>query len=113
MTGRRWFWVASVVLTLLIAGGLSAFASASPDGLDSVTLRGCQVVETSGGEELTGNCIAQHATEHALSDSPLADYAIGGHEATGPLAGLIGVAVTVAVAGAVFWLIARARRGRT
>ncbi|WP_422748222.1 PDGLE domain-containing protein [Mycobacterium sp. WMMD1722] len=113
MTGRRWFWVASVMLTLLIAGGLSAFASASPDGLDSATLQGCQVVETPGGEELTGDCIAQHATDHALADSPLADYTIGGQEATGGLAGIIGVAVTVATAGGVFWLIARTRRGRS
>ncbi|MCK0177365.1 MULTISPECIES: PDGLE domain-containing protein [Mycobacteriaceae] len=113
MTGRRWFWVAFAVLTLLIAGGLSSFASASPDGLDATTLRGCTVVETADGEDLTGDCIAQHATEHALADSPLADYAIGGHEATGGVAGVIGVAVTVAIAGALFWLISRARRGRT
>jgi cobalt/nickel transport protein len=113
MTGRRWFWVAFTAITLLIAGGLSTFASASPDGLDATTLRGCTVVDTDGGEELTGDCIAQHATDHALANSPLADYAIGGHEATGGVAGVIGVAVTVMIAGALFWLIARARRGRT
>ncbi|MBO0677105.1 PDGLE domain-containing protein [Mycolicibacterium sp. S2-37] len=113
MTGRRWFWVMFAAATLLIAGGLSAFASASPDGLDATTLQGCQVVETAGAEELTGDCIARHATDHPLSDSPLADYAVGGDEATGGVAGVIGVVVTVAVAGAMFWLIARTRRSRT
>lgn len=108
---RRWqFWVAFTVITLVIAGGVSYLASSSPDGLDSATLRGCQVVETADGEELTGDCIAQHATEHRLAGSPLADYAIGGRDGTGGIAGVIGVAVTVVVAGSVFWLISRTRR---
>jgi cobalt/nickel transport protein len=108
---RRWtFWVAFAAATLLIAGFVSYFASSSPDGLDSATLRGCEVVETADGEELTGDCIAQHAAEHTLSASPLADYAIGGRDGTGGFAGVIGVLVTVAVAGSAFWLIARSRR---
>ena len=107
---RRWFWIAFVVATLLIAGGISYFASTSPDGLDSATLRGCEVVESPEGEQLTGSCIAQHATEHTMSTSPLADYVVGGHAATGGLAGVIGVLVTVALAGSTFWLIARSRR---
>jgi cobalt/nickel transport protein len=111
-TKRRWgFWAAFAVATLLIAGVVSYFASSSPDGLDSATLQGCQVVEKpGGGEQLVGSCIAQHATDHGLSASPLADYTIGGHAATGGLAGIIGVAVTVLVAGGAFWLIARSRR---
>jgi cobalt/nickel transport protein len=112
VTARRWFFAAFAVVTLLIAGGVSYFASASPDGLDSATLRGCEVVDTGGGEALTGDCIAQHAGDHAMSGSPLADYAIEGDEATGGLAGVIGVAVTVTIAGTVFWLIARTRRSR-
>jgi cobalt/nickel transport protein len=108
---RRWrFWVAFAAATLVIAGVVSYFASSSPDGLDSATLRGCQVVETADGEELTGDCIAQHAGEHAMSSSPLADYAIGGRDGSGGIAGVIGVLVTVAVAGSAFWLIARSRR---
>jgi cobalt/nickel transport protein len=110
MSARRLFWVVFAVVTLLIAGGVSYFASSSPDGLDSATLRGCEVVETPYGEELTGSCIAQHADEHSLAASPLADYAIGGREGTGGLAGIVGVLATVAVAGAAFWLIARSRR---
>ncbi|MGE0216687.1 PDGLE domain-containing protein [Mycolicibacterium sp.] len=107
---RRWrFWIGFAVVTLLIAGGVSYLASPSPDGLDSATLRGCEVVETAAGEELRGDCIAQHADEHALAGSPLADYAVGGTDGTGGLAGIVGVVVTVAVAGGAFWLISRSR----
>jgi cobalt/nickel transport protein len=110
MSGRWRFWLAFAAVTLVIAGVVSYFASSSPDGLDSATLRGCEVVETADGEELTGDCIAQQASDHALSTSPLADYAIGGRDGTGGIAGIIGVLVTVAVAGSAFWLIARSRR---
>lgn len=106
---RWWFWIGFAVVTLLIAGGVSYLASSSPDGLDSATLRGCEVVETAAGEQLRGDCIAQHADEHALAGSPLADYALGGRDGTGGIAGVAGVAVTVLIAGAIFWLIARSR----
>ncbi len=106
---RRWFWIGFAMVTLLIAGGLSYVASSSPDGLDSATLRGCEVVETADGEQLRGDCIAQHAADHAMAGSPLADYAVGGQDGTGGLAGIVGVIVTVLVAGGAFWLIARSR----
>ncbi|GJF09657.1 membrane protein [Mycolicibacterium cyprinidarum] len=109
---RRWsFWVAFAAAILLIAGVVSYFASSSPDGLDSTTLRGCDVVETTAGEQLTGDCIAQQAGEHHLAESPLAGYALGGREGTGGLAGVIGVLVVVVIAGGGFWLIARSRPG--
>ncbi|BBZ17297.1 PDGLE domain-containing protein [Mycolicibacterium gadium] len=108
---KRWsFWLAFAAATLLIAGVVSYFASSSPDGLDSATLQGCEVTETVDGEQLTGDCIAQHASEHALSTSPLADYSIRGQDGTGGIAGIIGVVVTVVIAGSAFWLIARSRR---
>jgi cobalt/nickel transport protein len=106
---RRLFWIGFAVVTVLIAGGLSYLASSSPDGLDSATLRGCQVVESAGGEQLRGDCIAQRADGHALAGSPLADYAIGGRNGTVGLAGVAGVAVTVLLAFGAFWLIARSR----
>ncbi|MGV0853714.1 PDGLE domain-containing protein [Mycolicibacterium phlei] len=112
MTGNRWFWVAFVVATVLIAGVVSYFASSSPDGLDSATLRGCEVVETADGEELTGECIAQHAEEHHLADGPLADYTLGGRDGTGGIAGIIGVLATLSVAGGLFWVLARRSESR-
>ncbi|WP_319432227.1 PDGLE domain-containing protein [Mycobacterium sp. RTGN5] len=108
---HRWqFWAAFGVAILLIAGVVSYFASSSPDGLDSATLQGCQVVATDHGEQLTGSCIAQHATEHTMSVSPLADYTLFGHPATSGLAGIIGAVVVLAIAFGAFWLIARTRR---
>ena len=108
---KRWsFWIAFAAATLLIAGVVSYFASSSPDGLDSATLQGCEITETADGEQLTGDCIAQHAAEHPLATSPLADYAIGGQDGTGGIAGIIGVVVTVVIAGGAFWLIAHGRR---
>jgi cobalt/nickel transport protein len=107
---RNWlFWIGFALAALVIAGGVSYLASSSPDGLDSATLRGCEVVDNAGVEELKGDCIAQHAQDHAMANSPLADYAVVGGEGTGGLAGVIGVIVTLAVAGGAFWLIARAR----
>jgi cobalt/nickel transport protein len=67
-------------------------------------------VETADGEHLQGECIAQHAGEHVLAHSPLADYSIGGRDGTSGVAGVAGVAVTVLVASGAFWLIARSRR---
>ncbi|ANE81173.1 hypothetical protein A7U43_19460 [Mycobacterium adipatum] len=103
------FWIGFLVIIVLIAGGVSYLASSSPDGLDSATLQGCEVSEVDGTEVLTGSCIAQHADDHALAASPLADYAIVGKDGTGGLAGVIGVIVTLAIAGGLFWLIARRR----
>lgn len=110
---RRWqFWAGFGAAIVLIAGVVSYFASHSPDGLDSATLQGCQVVHTDRGEQLTGNCIARHATAHRMSTSPLADYTVFGHPATGGLAGIIGAVVVLALAFGGFWLIARSRRSR-
>lgn len=102
------FYVGFLLIALLVAGGLSYFASSDPDGLDSVTLQGCTVVETAdGGEELQGTCIAQGATDHATAGSPLADYAVGGTDGTVGLAGILGVVVTLAIAGGLFWVLRR------
>ncbi len=106
----RLFWIGCLVVTLLVAGGLSYLASASPDGLDSATLRGCQVVERGGADELTGQCIAQSAHDHAMAASPLADYSLAGAQNSGGAAGVIGVVITLAVAGGMFRLIARGSR---
>ncbi len=114
MTGplrRHWrFWAGFTAAILLIAGVASYFASSSPDGLDSATLQGCEVVQTDQGEHLTGNCIAQHATEHSMSVSPLAEYTVVGHPGSVGVAGILGAVVVLALAGGAFWLLARSRR---
>jgi cobalt/nickel transport protein len=113
MTSRRsWFLTGFAVVALFIAGVVSYLASSSPDGLDSTTLRGCTVIETAAGEELTGDCIAQHAGEHHLADGPLADYAVAGNGNLSGIAGILGATATFAVAGGLFWLIARSGRTR-
>ncbi len=106
------FLVGFLLVSLLIAGGLSYFASSSPDGLDTVTLQGCAVTETADGEQLDGTCIAQNAADHPLADGPLADYAVGGGEGTVGPAGIVGVLVTLVVAGGLFWLLRRPGDGR-
>ena len=71
MTKRTWLFFAGFALVaLVIAGALSYFADSDPDGLDAATLKGCEVVRTAQGEELTGSCIAQRATDHDLADEP-------------------------------------------
>ena len=107
----RVFWVGFLVATLLIAGGVSYLASASPDGLDSAAQRGCQVVEHDGAAELTGQCIAQSAHDHAMAASPLADYSVGGVANSVGAAGVFGVLITLALAVGVLRLVARSSRG--
>ncbi len=84
---NRGFLVAGVLLALLVAGVGSYYASSSPDGL-----------EWSAEEEGFGHT----AEDSAAADSPLADYAVSGVDdsrLSGGLAGVVGVAVTLALAG--------------
>ncbi|TWF81611.1 cobalt/nickel transport protein [Pseudonocardia hierapolitana] len=106
------FFLGFLAVALLVAGGLSYFASPDPDGLDTVALNGCDVVETDAGEQLEGTCIAQHAEDHALAGSPLADYSVGGGDGTVGMAGVIGVLVTLVLAGGLFWLLRRRSPGK-
>ncbi|WP_331445417.1 energy-coupling factor ABC transporter permease [Streptomyces xanthochromogenes] len=94
----RKVWGFGIVTALLLAGFVSFYASASPDGLE-------KVAHDKGIDTKT--------TQHASSDSPLADYSvkdIGDARLAGGLAGVIGVGVTVAVGSGVFWAVRR-RRG--
>ena len=87
-----------VLVSLLLAVGVSSFASSSPDGLE-------YVAEQLGFADTA-------SAEHATQDSPLADYQASGVEderiSTG-LAGLGGVAVTAALAFGLFWALRRRR----
>jgi cobalt/nickel transport protein len=105
-----WFFAGFALVALVIAGGVSYFADSNPDGLDSATLEGCQVVPTAHGEELTGSCIAKNATDHDLAASPLAGYGVGGDPRFTGVAGVAGVAATLALAGGLFWLLRKRNR---
>lgn len=90
------FVVGAGVVTVLVAAGLSQFAAPDPDGLEAVA-------EEQG--------FAEQADEHALSSSLFADYATSGvadERVSLALAGLAGVAVTLAV-GSGLVLAARGR----
>ncbi|HET9516342.1 MAG TPA: PDGLE domain-containing protein [Actinoplanes sp.] len=99
------FLLAGLFVTLLLAGVVSNFASSAPDGLDATVERGC--TRDAAGVITGGTCIAQGAEEHEAAASPFADYATAGvdqpHLSTG-LSGVLGVLLTLALAGGLFWL---------
>ncbi|MFG3341909.1 PDGLE domain-containing protein [Glycomyces sp. NPDC048151] len=103
------FWIASVIVTLILAGFVSLFASASPDGLESVLLTGC---ETADGEITGGACVLQAAGDHEIG-GVFADYGMSflDNEILGAsLAGILGVVLTLVLATGFFWLLARGRK---
>jgi cobalt/nickel transport protein len=105
----RRFVLAGLFVALLLAGVVSNFASSSPDGLDAASTRGCTVSAT--GEITGGVCIAQGAEEHEVG-GPFADYAFAGSDnafVSTAVSGVVGVLVTFALAGGVFWLTRRRR----
>ncbi|WP_329547148.1 energy-coupling factor ABC transporter permease [Streptomyces sp. NBC_01356] len=96
-TSHRKLWITGLVASLVLAGFVSFYASASPDGLE-------KVAEDQG--------IAKAAKEHSAADSPLADYGVkdvSDARISGGLAGVIGVGVTVVTGTGVFWAVRRRR----
>lgn len=106
-TTNRAFLLGFLIVALVVAGGVSYLASSSPDGLDHTLLQGCE--ESDAG--LSGQCVAQNATDHDLADGPLADYAVAGEDGTTGVAGVIGALLTLIVATGLFWLLRRRGRG--
>ncbi|MFG3708538.1 PDGLE domain-containing protein [Micromonospora sp. NPDC047670] len=108
MRRRSWgFLVGGLLVALLLAGVVSNFASSHPDGLDSSLREGCTF---DADDNITGgSCPAQREKEHEIG-GPLADYGVAGVDndflSTG-LSGVLGVLLTFAVAGGVFWLVRR------
>jgi cobalt/nickel transport protein len=110
MKRTGWFIVGGLLVALLLAGVVSNFASSNPDGLDSTTLEGCTV--DGEGNITGGTCIAQGGKDHELGDSPLADYGVGGIDnpfLSTALSGVLGVLLTFAIGGGIFWLVRRRR----
>jgi len=109
MTKRLgWFLAGGLLVALLLAGVVSGFASSSPDGLDATARQGCTF--DANGQITGGTCMLQREQTHQTQDSPLAGYSIrglgDGRLSTG-LAGVLGVLVTFALGGGVFWLVRR------
>lgn len=95
MSNNRKFYLAGLVISLLLAGVVSFYASSSPDGLEKVA-GDIGFIET--------------AKDHTNANGTLADYGVKGIEnerASVGVAGIIGVIGTAVVAGVGFKFIAR------
>ncbi|TDD67208.1 cobalt ABC transporter permease [Jiangella aurantiaca] len=77
------------LVALALAGIVSFFASANPDGLEYVA---------------EDNGFLETARDHAFGDFALADYGEVGGIPVG-LAGVLGVAVVLAIGAVMFWLV--------
>jgi cobalt/nickel transport protein len=104
----RVFLLVGLLVALGLAGVVSNFASAHPDGLDSVVRDGCTYDDEDN--KTGGSCVADRAEETQTADSPLADYGIRGIDnpylSTG-LSGVLGVLVTAGIGGGLFRLVRR------
>ncbi|MFB7180057.1 energy-coupling factor ABC transporter permease [Streptomyces sp. NPDC056257] len=95
----RKVWATGLVTALVLAGFVSYYASASPDGLEKVA---------------ADKGIDAKVEDHAAADSPLADYGVKNVDdarLSGGLAGVIGVGVTVVAGTGIFWAVRRRRTG--
>ena len=95
MISNRKFIVMGVLVSALLAGGASFYASSSPDGLEKVA------------EEIG---FIDTAKESTNADTALADYGVKGVEnerLSVGVAGLIGVVATGAVSSGLFLLLRR------
>ncbi|WP_435193459.1 energy-coupling factor ABC transporter permease [Streptomyces sp. NRRL F-5630] len=93
----RKIWITGVVASVVLAGFVSFYASANPDGLE-------KVAHDKG--------IDKAEKDHASKDSPLADYGvkdIADARISGGLAGVIGVGATIVVGSGVFWAVRKRR----
>jgi len=108
------FLVGGLLVSIVLAGVVSNFASSSPDGLDAATRDGCTV--STDDEISRGECAASEGKDHELADGPLAGYGVKGVDnefvATG-LSGVVGVLVVFAIGGGLFWLVRRKPTGDT
>lgn len=95
MRKNRAFLIAGLLVTLLIAGVASYYASSNPDGLEYVAGK-------------TG--FLDSADDPVETGSPFADYATDGvddERLSGGIAGVSGVLLTLVIGGAIFWLLRR------
>ncbi|MBT2213370.1 MULTISPECIES: PDGLE domain-containing protein [Actinomadura] len=89
------FFVGFLLVSLVLAGVVSYYASSSPDGLEKVA---------------ADKGIDSKEKDHSLKDSPLGDYGVkgvGDARLSGGLAGVIGVGVVLLAGGGLFWVMRR------
>ena len=99
-SSTRWFAIGALVVALLLAGVVSYWASSSPDGLNKVAS------DTGFGAQ---------EKQHSLDDSPFAGYGtkgLGDGFASGAVAGIAGVGITLVLAGGLT-LVLRRRAARS
>jgi hypothetical protein len=92
---RRALVLVGLLVALVLAGGVSYWASSAPDGLNKVA---------------SDQGIDKGAKDHQLDDSPLAGYetdGVGDGRLSGGLAGVVGVAVTFLLVGGLAWGVRR------
>ena len=89
-----------LVVSLVLAGGVSYYASSQPDGL----------------EKVAGDIgFLDSAKESAVEEGPLAGYGVAGVEnerISGGLAGVIGVASTAAISFGLFYALRRFKKAQ-
>lgn len=87
-----------LVLSLVLAGGASYYASSQPDGL----------------EKVAGDVgFLDSAEESAVEDSPLSGYEVAGvdnERISGGLAGVVGVVSTAAISFGLFYALRRFKK---
>jgi cobalt/nickel transport system permease protein/cobalt/nickel transport protein len=96
-TSTRSLLAVGVLLSLVLAGVVSYYASSQPDGLQKVA-----------GEQ----GFLDSARDHASSGSPFADYTtVGVDDArlSGGIAGVVGALLVLAIAGGIFMALRRRR----
>ncbi|WP_182874113.1 energy-coupling factor ABC transporter permease [Microbispora sp. H10670] len=96
--GLRPVLAGGAIVAVLLAGVVSFYASSAPDGLEKVA---------------SDKGLSAQEKPHAAGDAPLAGYSVRGlsdQRLSGGLAGVAGVALTVAAGGGVFYAVRRRRR---
>ena len=92
---NRVFFLSFLLVSLVVAGGLSFYASGHPDGLNYVA-------------EKTGFIDAEKP--HHTSDSPFAGYSTKGVDdsrLSGGIAGVVGVVLMLGLSTGLFWVLRR------
>ena len=106
--GSRASWRKTVAVlglaALVIGGGLSALASSYPDGLE------WSIAGLLGQGELAASPALEGAARVQEATALMPDYALAGGEGGSSLAGVLGGALTFALAGLSGWLISRRHR---